>query len=644
MGKILVSEGGGRLWRPEAERLVAQILAGTRRCFGGAVDLVAAALARGRDGCIFADVAGELAATKTLLREHSKALEESRKLFELASATARIGVWECNLDGNALRWTDGVYDLFELPRGSPITREMALRFYEPESRAAMEALRAKAIYESGGFSLDAQIITAKGNRRWMRLTASVERENGIPIRIFGMKQDITEERTLLDQTRFLAESDVLTGLANRSKFRELLARHEQDEGFEGEIGALILIDLDGFKMINDSFGHLAGDECLKQIALRLTELCRGAQLVARIGGDEFAVVLDRGADSETAAELARRILKTVRLPVDWGGQSFRIGASVGVAVPQPGEVCGSRDFFVNADAALYAAKAAGRNSFRAFTPSMKTEGARKAETVRVIDAALTAGELELFFQPKVRLLDNSLAGFEALLRHRLPSGQIVSAGEFELAFDDPELARRIDQWTIETALRQARAWYRAGHDFGHIALNVSSSQLARHLFARDLVERIANHDLIPDMIEVEVTEGVLLDKDFGPVKDTLDSLKSYGIRIALDDFGTGYASLVHLRSCSVDVIKIDRSFVQRFLTSAPDRAILEAALGLGARLGMDVVAEGIETREQLDCLKALGCRLGQGYLFSKALPAEEAVQWCLPVESGRRSRAATGWA
>jgi diguanylate cyclase (GGDEF)-like protein len=611
-----------------------------RRCVAGAAHVATAVLPHRRDDGALAYVASELAATKVLLQEHRKALEDSRRLFELASAAARMGMWECNLDGNALRWTDGVYDLFELPRGSPITREMALRFYEPESRAAMETLRSKVIRESGSFTLDVAIITAKGNRRWMRLTASAEHEGGVPVRLFGMKQDITEERTLLDQTRFLAESDVLTGLANRSKFRERLARHDSGGDPDGEIGALVLIDLDGFKMINDSCGHLAGDECLKQIAHRLTGLCSDTALVARIGGDEFAIVLGRGADSESVATLARRILQTVRLPVGWGGHSFRIGASVGVTVPQPGEVCGSGDLFLNADAALYAAKAAGRNSYRAFTPSMKTEGARKVETVRAIDAALAAGELELFFQPKVRLFDNALAGFEALLRRRLPSGKIVTAGEFELAFGDPELARRIDQWTIETALRQARAWHRAGLDFGHIALNLSSSQLARHRFARDLVESIANHDLTPEMIEVEVTEGVLLDKDFGPVKDTLDNLKSSGIRIALDDFGTGYASLVHLRSYSVDVIKIDRSFVQRFLTSAPDRAILEAALRLGARLGMDVVAEGIETGEQLDCLKALGCRLGQGYLFSKALPADEAVQWCLPAEGGRRGTAA----
>ena len=585
-------------------------------------------------------MAAAMEAKERLAREQAKSLEQSKRIFERASTVARIGVWECDLNFEALTWTDGVYDLFELPRGSAVTREQILELYSERSRKELEVLRAKAIRERSGFELDAEITTAKGNRRWMRLTANVEYENGVPARIFGMKQDITDEKALWERTRFLAEVDVLTGLANRAAFQTKLS------SAAGPVsgGALLLIDLDGFKHVNDTFGHALGDECLKEIAVRLRGVSEQAELLARIGGDEFAVLIGGDLDHRSIEQLADRILEELRRPIYRGEQSFQLGASIGIAARET--AVSPSDLLANADIALYAAKAAGKNIYKYFTGDMKIQGDQRVATIARIAEALSEDRLELYYQPKINVRDNSLAGFEALLRVRGPNGNVVAASAFAAAFEDPELSRRLDQWVVESALAQASRWTRTGVSFGHIAINLGSSQLHDPRFAERLLEKTGLYGLPPQLIEVEMTEGVFLRNEIGPVKDNLERLKDGGIRIALDDFGTGYASLVHLRSYPIDIIKIDKSFVDRFLSSEQDRAIMEATIGLGLRLGMDVVAEGIETSEQLAGLKEIGCPIGQGFLFSAPIPASAAANWQMPStvkrspanSEGRRER------
>lgn len=310
---------------------------------------------------LIATLRGQLADQARLIHEQADALDHSRLIFERAAATARIGVWECDLATEELTWTDGVYDLFELPRGSTIDRATTLCCYAPASLALLEKLRAQAIAGGIGFTLDAEITTIQGPRRWMRLTTSVESENGVATRLFGMKQDITEEKILADRTRYLAEFDVMTGLANRSRFQSRLADPAQ------AIGALLLVDLDGFKSINDTFGHALGDECLKETALRLEAVGIEAELVARIGGDEFAVLLGPHTDGAAAALLAGKIVEILGRPVTRGDQVLQLGASVGIALAAP--YISPDQLFKQADTALYAAKAAGRKTFRLFSPA-----------------------------------------------------------------------------------------------------------------------------------------------------------------------------------------------------------------------------------------------------------------------------------
>jgi diguanylate cyclase (GGDEF)-like protein len=317
----------------------------------------------GRAAAEIARLRGELEGQARLISQQAAALAHSRKIFERASAAAKIGVWECNLPDQSLTWTDQVYKIFEIPRGSPLFREQILECYSPASLSALREVRSKAIAERGGFNLDVEITTAKGRRRWIRLTATVECENGVPVRIFGMKQDITEEKALYERLRYLADFDVLTGLANRSAFQTKLAGIEGRQGDQLPFGALLLVDLDGFKQINDTFGHASGDEFLKSVGERLANVCRDPDFVARLGGDEFAVLLRAHLSQDEIENVAGQIVEVLREPVEGYDWPFKVGASVGIARI---DTSNPIELFKKADAALYAAKAAGRDTFRTF--------------------------------------------------------------------------------------------------------------------------------------------------------------------------------------------------------------------------------------------------------------------------------------
>ncbi len=299
------------------------------------------------------------------IRRYEADLAHSRYIFQHASAAARLGVWECDLANEALSWSDGTYDLFDLPRGSPLVRKQTLKCYPEESLKALESVRNRALLERNGFSLDAAIVTPKGSRRWIRIHATVESAGDKPTRLFGIKQDITEDRERSDRNKYLAEFDEMTGLANRNKFQAHLSQVFKSKSGQNAVGALLLIDLDGFKEVNDSLGHLAGDECLRVTAQRLGKVCCNASLVARVGGDEFAVLLEAPHHSQ-AAEIAAKIIAEMKRPIEHNGRSFQIGASVGVAAIDD---CKAPELFRRADTALYAAKAGGRRTFRVFDAS-----------------------------------------------------------------------------------------------------------------------------------------------------------------------------------------------------------------------------------------------------------------------------------
>lgn len=571
----------------------------------------------------------ELERLNEALAAQAGSLAHARKIFARASEAARIGVWECALDGEHLTWTDVVYDIFDLPRGSALDRATTLACYTPASRAALDDVRSRAIREGGGFTLDAEIVTGKGNRRWIRLTATVECEDGVALRIFGMKQDITEEKILADRTRYLAEFDAMTGLVNRARFQTRLAQWDEAGAEPGRGGALLLVDLDGFKQVNDTYGHPAGDRCLREMASRLLGLCAGTDLVARIGGDEFAVLMT--ADRPAAEEVAGRIVAILRRPIEDAEHVFRLGASVGIAFRSDAE---PGSLFARADTALYAAKAAGRNTFRTYVPTMMHVAERRQQANAGLRTALDGGTLDLRYAPRHRLADGRPCGFVALPSWPGADGQLAEDAGILAAREDPALAHRLGQRVLETALAQAASWMRAGFDVGHVSIAPAAATLRPAGFAEMLTGRIASHGLRPGMIEIEISETVLAAGGPG-VASLIESLRAGGVRIALGEFGAGGASLQSLREHRFDALGLDACFQRDCLANPHDEAILEAAVRLARRLGLEVAASGIASEADRDRLLAMGCTTGDGSWIGAALPAAEASAICRPIRRNR---------
>ncbi|WP_303828565.1 putative bifunctional diguanylate cyclase/phosphodiesterase [Asticcacaulis taihuensis] len=569
-----------------------------------------------------------------LIKQQMLEISRQNRVFEQASKLAKIGAWEINPVTGDLVWTKGMYDIHGMSNTVPVDPEDIYNLYPPAVRKKLQKEIEKSNANLTGYTFEGPVILADGQRRWMRVSCEVEVEDGVIVRRYGMKQDITEQRELWDQTQFLATRDSLTGLSNRYVLRTSLDEAVLSPGGAG-LRALFMIDLDGFKHVNDSFGHQAGDHILKTMGRRLRRCCRKSDIVARLGGDEFAILMSNVTDHAEFEAIARRLVSEFRKPVTWRSQSFQLSASVGLRIWNGSEAADADDVLSEADLALYAAKDSGKNTYHVYTPKMKSVAKRRIETVIGVATALNKDKLELFYQPKVALSTGAHVGFEALLRLRKADGSVTAPGEFEAALNDPELSRRIGTFVIDEAIRQAAEWRANSLAFGHIAVNLSGSEFQNDAFVHETVRKLQTAGLPPQSLEIEITERVFLNEDSDKVLSALKALKAAGVRIALDDFGTGFASLSHLRTFPVDVIKIDRTFVNGCLRRPDDNAIVQAILLLARVMELDVVAEGIEQEDELTALKSYGCGYGQGYLFSHPLPQTEAQLWLRALTTHR---------
>jgi diguanylate cyclase (GGDEF)-like protein len=437
-------------------------------------------------------------------------------------------------------------------------------------------------------------------------------------------EDITDQKQQENRIQFLARHDGLTELANRTRFIEELAAAEAAIGRGDQVGVLY-IDLDHFKGVNDTYGHATGDRVLKQASARLWGTLRETDLLARLGADEFALLLrpiERPAD---AAAIGERVIRSMSSPFNVDGLQIQIGASVGIAIaPQDGD---SADALMkNADAALYRAKNEGRSTFHFFERGMDASIRRRRELEQGLRQATARGELRLEFQPLVDLKDNRITCLEALLRWDHSEEGPIPPAEFIPVAEETGLIVQIGEWVLREACRAAMRWPTAPR----VAVNLSPVQFRKGRVYEAVAAGLSESGLPADRLELEITESLLLAEN-EPTLETLHRLRALGVRICMDDFGTGYSSLSYLRSFPFDKIKIDRSFM-RGLGRAPDSiAIVRAVIGLGHSLGMSVTAEGVETEEQLGAVREQGCDEVQGFFFSRPLKPE-AVNSLLAAE------------
>lgn len=467
---------------------------------------------------------------------------------------------------------------------------------------------------------------------WWSITAKpVLDEEGLESGWRGVISDVTEEHGVHQRLEFLAHFDSLTGLANRVQLRERLAQALEWSQQAGRRFALLCLDVDHFKTINDSLGHSVGDAVLQQVAGRLQIASRRRDLVARLGGDEFAILMDDIRGPEEAAQLAQRLLASMREPCEAGRfRSVQTALSIGIAmIPEDGRTVD--EVLRNADLALYAAKEAGRARHARFDRNMGERFRRSVSLETELRLALARNELRIHWQPRVDIRDWHLGGAEALLRWQHPELGPVPPSEFVPVAEKSGLIVDIGTWVIERACAEAARHLRDVR----VSVNVSPAQVMRQDFPDRVAEALLKSGLSPDLLEVEITESLLMDDRTLALRN-LHVLKDMGVAVALDDFGTGFSSLAYLRMFPFDVLKIDRAFVRELMTQRDARAIVRTIVQLAETLKMRTVAEGVEEPEQLETLRHAGCDEVQGFLVARPMPVEQLA--AMVARWDRRSR------
>jgi diguanylate cyclase (GGDEF)-like protein/PAS domain S-box-containing protein len=491
-------------------------------------------------------------------------------------------------------------------------------------------------------SYEEQLTDSSGSQRAFLTTKTSLRELiGGVTGILTTSIDITERKQAENTLRHIGLHDTLTDLPNR---RLLYERVQQEIDAEQGLFALLLIDLDRFKSVNDALGHAGGDRILQQVASRLIACVADDNLIARMSGDEFVVVQTKVKVAHDAEKLARHIIDSLSAPFLLDGRELKIGCTIGIAL-SPSDSRDVEKLLRYADLAMYQAKAEGRNTLRFYSPDMESTSINSVSLETDLLRAISQEQFVLYYQPKIDLETGSIVGAEALLRWLRPEFGVTSPHIFIDIAEETGLINEIGAWVLNEACTQAAAWQREGYAPLQVAVNLSPVQFFRQDIVQLVAETLQTTGLGPEYLELELTEGSLL-KDVERTKLTLHKLKQLGVGIAIDDFGVGYSSLSYLRNFAVDTLKIDRSFVVNLADGTRDEAIVRAIISLAESLGLKVVAEGIESDFQLECLLNHPCDEAQGYLFSRPIPAEafgkllkERPQYFLPKQGMRLKRA-----
>ena len=563
----------------------------------------------------------EMGASLKLQHELGREQEENLKVRNLQFDTAINNMSQglCFFDANhrLIVCNDRYIEMYDLPRGrvhpgTPLAEIVDLRF-EAGSFPAMSRDEYLKWRSNVAISADpTDSIVELRNGRTFKI-----RHRPMPdLGWVATHEDITEQRRAELKIEHMAHHDSLTDLANRvllnERLEQALARSTAEE-----MVAVHHLDLDQFKAVNDTFGHLGGDALLKTVAERLRRLVRPTDTIGRMGGDEFVIVQAPVADAAEATSLAQSIVTAMGEPFDIDSHHAVVGVSIGIAV-SPGDGPVSDKLLRNADLALYRAKGDGRGTFRFFEAAMDEQMQNRRTMEQDLRKALPSGEFELHFQPVVNLQSSAISGFEALVRWNHPERGLISPATFIPLAEEIGFIVPLGEWIVREACLAARNW----PDDLRVAVNISAAQFRSPGLTQIIVGALAASGVQPTRLEIEITESVLL-QDKAATLAVLHQLRALGIRIAMDDFGTGYSSLTYLQSFPFDKIKIDRSFVKDITENAGSLYIVRAVAALAKGMGMAATAEGVETAEQLDKIAAVGCTEMQGYLFSKPLPVAE---------------------
>jgi diguanylate cyclase (GGDEF)-like protein/PAS domain S-box-containing protein len=556
-----------------------------------------------------------------------------------AQAVAKVGIFEWDIVHNQVRWSDELYRIFGLsPQEFPGTLEGYLAVVHPDDRSAVESAVERSLRTLEPYELTHRAVLPDGGVRWLQCRGRVRTVDGRPVQMIGACQDFTAQREAAEALSQLALHDPLTSLPNRTLFMDRLGQSLRRLVRQDRVLAVLFVDLDRFKAINDRLGHAAGDEMLMAVGTRLREVLRPHDTVARLGGDEFVVLCEDLENDQAAVRVADRVLAALDRPVLCGEQEMSCSASIGIALTRRSDATPDA-LLRDADMAMYRAKETGRHRVEVFDNSARLRSQARLQTAEELRVAVDSDQLRVVYQPIVHLGQATPAGLEALVRWQHPRRGLLAPAEFIQVAEDTGLVVPLGAWVLRQACRDLTGILDEGGLGGSaselvMSVNLSARQLSTPGLVPMVESVLAENGLDPWRLCFEITESVLMD-DVDLAISVLSDLRALGVRLAIDDFGTGYSSLGYLRRFPVDIVKLDRAFVAGLGGDTAADAIAAAVINLGHALGLSVIAEGVETEEQLTVLRALRCDRAQGYLWSAPQTPEALADWLAAKPSGR---------
>ncbi|HEY0848182.1 MAG TPA: EAL domain-containing protein [Noviherbaspirillum sp.] len=563
------------------------------------------------------------------IRRAGDALRRSQETLRLAAEATHLGLWEYYIDTGELVWNDTNRRIYGLPAHGDVTYDMFVERVHAADRERVNKAARSFMHPgyTGRFDAEFRILRKDDDaERWLRVNGQALLDPEGHSRFVGTTLDITDSKTAEQRIRAASQRDPLTGLPNRALLVEycehLLAIAQRTKSS----GALLFVDLDRFKPINDTHGHDVGDQVLRQVAKRLLACTRQEDVVGRLGGDEFVVALPHPDDLRGPATVAQHIVDRLSEPYHVGNLQLHLSPSIGISLyPRHGE--NVETLIRHADTAMYEAKRAGRGRYRFYTPDVAQEGEGRAVRLESrLRKALERNELALYYQPVMDVESGDIVGAEALLRLPVSDGEPLVPDQFLPAAESAGMITALGEWVAREACLQHQKWREAGLPTITMAINVSPQQFRQRSFVRDLASSMRRTGMNPGCLQIELTESAVL-QDVHNTIAALEELRALGIHVALDDFGVGYSSIGLLSSLPVDKLKIDQSFVSRIGRDAKSRTITDTVLALGHSLNLTVVGEGIESEDVFDYLRGHGCDQAQGYYFSRPLSPDQFERW-----------------
>ena len=563
----------------------------------------------------------------------SQLLQESQKI-------AKVGGWELNLETGLLYWTAETYRIHDTsPEEFDPTVDAGVNYFLPESRDRISHALDQAVNHGVGYDLELETLTTNGRRIDIRTTCNVAKKDGKPIRLTGIFQDISDQKAIqrklemsnlnLEQAnialRLSAHYDPLTELPNRILLSDRMQQAMTKSVRHDQFVAIAFIDFDGFKYVNDTYGHSTGDKFLQKISQYLKHSLRDGDTLARIGGDEFVAVLDELNETTDSYVILSRLLKSATTELTIDGAPIKVTASIGVTF-YPQNNCSPDLLLRQADQAMYRAKQLGKNRWHVFDVEHDVAVKHRLQELKRVELAFKNQEFMLFYQPKIDLQTYEVIGLEALIRWQHPEEGVLPPAAFLPVLEEDALSIELGEWVIRAALKQLDIWRSTALEVP-ISVNVSPLQLQHPDFVGQLEKILNDFPLVnPHYLELEILESSAL-KDINTVSAVISECNQLGVKFSIDDFGTGYSSLTYLKRLPAEHLKIDQSFVRDMLTDSDNRTIIQGIIELAKAFDLKVIAEGVETPAHGKELVSLGCLLAQGYGIAKPMPASDCSQW-----------------